>query len=136
SGQLFACDHDRKSLLDRKGRDRNSGAYEQLKVIEELSDAVEEQAPLALRSNDLVRSKALAFLDIPDDVGVDAAAFAGQQVATHVSEKKGAQHLKTIYRAREVRCLHVYRATHFCEARGTGSTNSPDFRINAAQAEG
>src|SRR5215471_12989772 len=91
--------------------------------------------PLTPCPNDFVCSEALAFLDIPYDVGVNAVAFLWQQITTNVSEKKGAQHLKTVYRTGEIWCLLVYDAVHFCEPVGTGSTNPRDFRIDAAQPE-
>ena len=96
---------------------------------------MKKAVPLTSCPNDLVCSEALAFLDIPYDVGINAVAFLGQQITTNVSEKKGAQHLKTVYRTREIRCLLVYHAVHFCEPLGTRSTNPRDFRIDAAQPE-
>ena len=98
-------------MLHWKWGDRDSGTCEQVIIIKELSDAVKKHVPLALCPNDLVRCEALAFLDIPYDVRVDTAAFLGQQITPHISEKKSAQHLKAIYRAREIRCLLVYHAT-------------------------
>src|SRR5262249_40063100 len=135
SRQFFTRDLGRKSLLNRKGGYCDSGAREQVMVVKELRDAVKESMTLAPGLNDLVRSEALAFLDIPDDIGVDAVAFAGEQVTAHVSEQQGAQHLKAVNRAGEIRRLLVYRAAHFDEPLCGGSTNPRDFRIDVAQSE-
>jgi hypothetical protein len=89
--------------------------------------------PLTPCPNDFVCSEALAFLDIPHDVRVNAVAFLGQQITTNVSKKEGPQHLKTVYRTGEIWRLLVYHAVHFCEPLGTGSTNPRDFWIDAAQ---
>src|SRR3974390_3609726 len=103
--------------------------------IKKSSNAMKQRVPLVLRPNDRVCSEALAFLHIPYDIRIDAFTFSRQQITTHISEKKGAQHLKAVYCAGEIRCLVVHHAAHFCEALGTYSTNPPHFRIDAVQAE-
>ena len=65
-------------MLHWKWDNRDGGACENVIIIKELSDAVKKRVPLTLSPNDLIRSEALAFLDIPYDVWVDAITFSGQ----------------------------------------------------------
>jgi hypothetical protein len=100
-----------KSLLDRKGRDQR-WAHEQVIIIKELCNTVKEQVPLALRPNNFIPSNALAFLDIPDDVRVDAVAFPG--AANHPArQRKEARAAPENNLSRQIRRLLIDNATHF-----------------------
>jgi len=67
-------------------------------------------------ADDLGRSERLTFLDVPDDVRIDASPLARKQVTAHVGEQQGTQYLEAVNGAREIRRFVVDDASHVGEA--------------------
>src|SRR3974390_589435 len=91
--------------------------------------------PLALCPNDLFRGELLTFLDVPNDIGVNAGAFPRQQVTAHVGEQESAEHLEAVYRAEKGWRLLFNCTAYLGKALSPCTANPRYFRINTAQAE-
>src|SRR5690349_18003329 len=76
-----------------------------------------------------------SFLDIPDNVRVDAIAFGGKQLTPDAREHERPQDLKAVDCARKVRCRPFNRAVQGFQALHRSFTDAGNLWIDAAQTE-
>ena len=99
----FSVDLRHIALFDRKGGYRGGWADQEVMCFKKFRHPLEQGPTNTFRFEELFRFYIEAAFHIANDIQRDTRAFLFQQFAHHGAEKNGAEGLKSVQRAREIR---------------------------------